>query len=113
MSIYTPDKYTILEMKYKDEIIYKVFGTWAGGYLGSDNWRLNSGIERAVIDGDSVSFVGSSGSEYQCYIPAEGVTGAYNMSELDSFLRREPDRVRVVTLQECIDNNYFEVEVLE
>lgn len=113
MSIYTPDKYTILEMKYEKQTIYKVFGSWVGGYLGSDSWRLNSGIERAVIDGDSVSFIGHSGSEYKCYIPSEGVTGAYNMAELNRFLESYPDRVRVVTLQECIDKGYFEVEVIE
>lgn len=113
MSIYTPDNYMILEIKYSDEIIYKVFGSWAGGYLGSDSWRLNSGIERAVIKGERISFIGHSGSEYQCYKPAEGVIGAYNMSELRRFLEAYPDRVRTVNLQECIDNNYFEVEVIE
>lgn len=111
MTIYRPDKYTILEMKYKDEVIYKVFGSWAGGYLGGDHWRLNSGIERAVIDGDSVSFIGASGSEYHCYIRSEGVIGAYNMGELNRFLEAYPDRVKVVTLDECIDNNLFEIKL--
>lgn len=109
MSIYTPDKYTILEMKYPDEVVYKVYGTWAGGYLGSDYWRLNSGVERAIINGEEVCFVGYSGSEYICNKHSEGVVGAYNLAELDSFLRREPDRVKVVTLQECIDNKLFEI----
>ncbi len=113
MSIYTPDNYIILEMKYEDQIIYKVFGSWAGGYLDSDYWRLNSGIERAVINDEKVSFLGHSGSEYQCYKAAEGVVGAYNMAELRRFLEAYPDRVRTVTLQECIDKSYFEVEVIE
>lgn len=112
MSIYNPDKYAILEMKYKDQIVYKVFGSWAGGYLGGDSWRLNSGIERAVINDDMISFVGHSGSEYQCYKAAEGVIGSYNMAELSRFLKDYSDKVKLVTLQECIDNNYFEVEVV-
>lgn len=112
MSIYTPDEYVILEMKYPDEIIYKVYGTWAGGYLDRDYWRLNSGVESAVINGESISFVGYTGSEYKCNKASEGVAGASNSLELGRFLKSEPDRVRVVTLQECIDNNYFEVEVI-
>ena len=109
MSIYTPDKYTILEVKHSNEIIYKVFGTWAGGYLGSDSWRMNSGIERAVINEDMISFVGYSGSEYQCYKTAEGVIGAYNMAKLNRFLEDYSDKVKLVTLQECIDNKLFEI----
>lgn len=113
MSIYTPDNYMILEMKYEDQIIYKVFGSWAGGYIDGDYWRLNSGIERAVIKGEKISFIGNSGSEYRCCKVLEGVTGAYNMAELRKFLETYPDRVRTVTLQECSDNNYFEVEVIK
>ena len=110
MNIYNPDKFTILEMKYEDETIYKVFGSWAGGYLGSDSWRLNSGIERAVVDGDSVSFIGGSGSTYNCNLSSEGVAGAYNMSQLSAFLDEYSDRVRVVTLDECTENKLFDIE---
>lgn len=113
MTIYNPDKYAILEIKHKDELIYKVFGSWAGGYLWGDYWRMNSGIERAVINEGMISFVGYSGSEYQCYKSAEGVIGAYNMAKLNRFLEDYSDKVKLVTLQECIDNNYFEVEVVE
>jgi hypothetical protein len=40
----TPENWVILKITNNGEIVYKVFGSWAGGYLGSDNWRINSGI---------------------------------------------------------------------
>jgi hypothetical protein len=40
----TPENWVILKITNNGEIVYKVFGSWVGGYLGSDNWRINSGI---------------------------------------------------------------------
>lgn len=37
----TPDKWVILKLPND---YYKVFGTWAGGYLDGDRWKLNSGM---------------------------------------------------------------------
>ena len=110
MSTYTPDKYTILEIIHEDGNYYKVFGSWAGGYLGSDNWRMNSGIERAVVKDGTISFIGYSGSEYKCVKASEGVIGSYNIAVLDNLLRDYEGKVLRRTLQECIANNYFEVE---
>ena len=111
MSVYNQDKFTLLEIKYEDEVIYKVFGSWAGGYLGSDSWRMNSGIERAVCDSETISFIGSSGSTYKCNLLSEGVTGAYNMGTLNSLLDNYPDSVRIVSLEECLEGKFFEVVV--
>jgi hypothetical protein len=44
---YIPDRWTIIELKTPHETVYKVLGSWYGGYLGNDSWRVNSGI-RAV-----------------------------------------------------------------
>lgn len=50
----TPENWVVLKIpapaNYKDEIIYKVFATWSGGYLGSDRWKLNSGIVKVEED---------------------------------------------------------------
>ena len=42
----TPDKWLVL--KIGD--LYKVYGTWYGGYLGSDSWKINSGIVKVEED---------------------------------------------------------------
>ena len=36
----TPERWVILRLS---DNFYKVFGTWAGGYLDGDKWKLNSG----------------------------------------------------------------------
>ena len=48
-SEYTPDKWVVVEVHTKDgEILYKVLGSWYGGYAGSDEWRFSSGITSVV-----------------------------------------------------------------
>lgn len=65
----TPDKWIIIKITYENkEILYKVFATWYGGYLGSDSWRMNSGIKDIEIplEDTYIDFIGHSGSKYRC-----------------------------------------------
>jgi len=111
MSEYNPDKFTLLEINLDGEQpFYKVFGTWASSYLYGDSWCMNSGIERAVINPERISFIGSSGSTYTCNIASEGITGASGRGTLHGILDRYKDQIKIVTLQECIDNMYFPIE---
>lgn len=66
MSEYRPDSWVVLKMNHKGEVLYKVLGGWAGGYVQGSSWRLNSGIERVEKDADTnkLRFIGSSGSVY-------------------------------------------------
>ena len=49
MSEYIPDKWEVVKIPLdNNEHIYKVFGTWYGGYAASDYWRLSSGIVEVV-----------------------------------------------------------------
>ena len=42
MSDYTPDRWVIVEINSPEHgKIRKVLGSWYGGYLGSDSWRMN------------------------------------------------------------------------
>ena len=66
-----PDKWVIIHIPQNN--IYKVFATWAGGYLGGDRWRLNSGINHIEEDQDYYYFFGHSGSCYECHKKAYGV----------------------------------------
>lgn len=87
MSTHYPDKWVILEIKKTEsETLYKVFGTWYGGYLGSDSWRLNSGIENITEDRGILSFAGASGSSYICGRDQYG-TNLYTRGILSGLLR--------------------------
>jgi hypothetical protein len=60
--------------------IHKVFASFTGGYLDSNSWRLNSGIESVEVDEDgNFLFHGFSGSAYRCRKDAYGTTGYGSM----------------------------------
>lgn len=75
MSEYTPDNWVLLKINNPKDSHYRVFGGWFGGYLGSDSWRLNSGIVRHEFDGEYWKFYGSSGSCYKCYLDSYRMSG--------------------------------------
>ena len=65
-----PDRWLLIEQGD----IHKVFASWLGGYLDSDSWRMNSGIESVEVDGDYFLFHGFSGSIYKCHKDNYGTT---------------------------------------
>jgi expansin (peptidoglycan-binding protein) len=76
MSDYTPDRWTVIRIHTTGEVIYKVFASWSGGGLmGSDSWKLNSGIVRATLADSYWEFDGSSGSVYRCHQDSYGTNG--------------------------------------
>lgn len=85
MSDYTPDRWMVLSIHTPKEILYKVFATWSGGYLGGDEWKLNSGIVRATFADPYWEFDGSSGSVYRCHQDAYGTNG-YGQAVLNNLL---------------------------
>ena len=77
MSDYTPDNWVVIKFTQQvksgntgygrtEKVFYKVLAGWSGGYLGSDSWRLNSGIVDVEETIDSLIFIGHSGSRYIC-----------------------------------------------
>lgn len=87
MSQYTPDRWVVLEFSSDEGPIRKVFAGWYGGYLGSDNWKLSSGITEVKEFDDRFEFDNVSGSVYTCYKGAYGMS-SYNNIVLSSWLRR-------------------------
>lgn len=73
---HTPDKWLLV--KYTDEKTgntgYKVFGSWSGGYLDSDAWRISSQIERFIVVDNYFHFHGASSSTYRCHKEMYGAT---------------------------------------
>ena len=77
MSEYNPDKWAILKVNLggKSPEQYRVIGSWYGGYLGSDSWRMNSGITKVVDEDDGFfSIHGVSGSIYNVHKNNEGMS---------------------------------------
>jgi len=86
MSDYNPDKWLVVRITGKDTPpVHKVFACWYGGYLGSDSWKLNSGITRAYEEGQCFMFDGSSGSTYACHKASYGTNG-YGQSALVNLI---------------------------
>ena len=70
---YAPDKWLLIKIRGTDPH-YRVFGSWSGGYLDGDSWRLNSGITSVEEVGDYYYFHGNTGSVYKCHKEAYGAT---------------------------------------
>ena len=86
MSEYCPDKWVVVKISgAESNPVYKVFACWYGGYLGSDSWKLNSGITKATLEGNVYSFEGSSGSVYDCYKDSYGTNG-YGQGVLSNMI---------------------------
>lgn len=73
MSEYNPDKWVIVKFKRDQETWHKVLGSWYGGYLDGDSWRLSSGLERIEEDGEFYLMHNFSGSVYRCHKKMEGM----------------------------------------
>ncbi len=88
MREYVPDRWTIVSMIDEDgERTDKVFGNWYGGYLGSDSWKLSSGITKVVELEDTYEVHNVSGSLYVCHKTCEGMSG-YGSSVMNSFMKQ-------------------------
>ena len=62
-----PDKWVVIKLSSADAPpIYKVLGSWYGGYLHGNSWRMNSGINKVEKIEDAFLFYGFSGSCYEC-----------------------------------------------
>lgn len=80
MSNYQPDVWVIVKIEDTQDsrlTVYKVLAGWYGGYAGSDEWRLNSGIKSYVYDekSGSIDFFGYSMSAYYCHTNNEKFSG--------------------------------------
>jgi hypothetical protein len=80
MNVYTPDCWQILKIQAPDlvpghDLYYRVLAGWGGSYLYGASWKLSSGIESFVDEGDYYSSDQSSGSVYKLNKTAERMSG--------------------------------------
>lgn len=92
MNDYTPDRWVLIRITRNDEVCYRVFGSWTGGYLDNDRWRVNSGVKQVITkpDSDVYEVIGYSGSVYHCLKACYGIAGAYNRAQLAQLLEAAP-----------------------
>ena len=75
---YIPDGWVIC--KWMDT--YKVFCSWTGGYVASDNWRLNSSIKTVEQDEEGWWVINKGTSSY--YLSPHGY-GRVNVANLGTL----------------------------
>lgn len=95
----TPERWVILKLPNS---YYKVFGTWGGGYLDGDRWKLNSGIEKVEQDADYYYFIGVSGSCYKCHKKGYGTATAYGLWILNKIIEQGNGQIEL--MEDC--NNW-------
>jgi hypothetical protein len=98
---YSPDRWIILKITTPAETIYKVLAGWWGGYLGSDRWRLNSGIKSSTFSDDTFYFQSLTDSIYVCHKESYGMTGL--MMSVYSSMREAVEEQGEGMILELID----------
>ena len=100
-----PNRWVVVKITRADnEPHYKVFGSWSGGYLDGDRWKMNSGISRVEEDETNLYFHGHSGSCYQCNKKSYGIATAYSLGVLDNLKNVSVDNgVEIEVLSEDTD----------
>jgi hypothetical protein len=108
MSDYNPDKWLIVKITGPDTPpVHKVFACWYGGYLGSDSWKLNSGITRAYEESHCFMFDGSSGSTYACHKATYGAS-SYGYGVLENMVTKAlANNITIEVLPE--ETNWLEI----
>lgn len=107
--IYSPALWQGIKLTHEGKDIYKILGTWYGGYGGSDSWRLSSGVVSInEIDEDHYEVINHSGSTYICHKKAEGM-GGYTSSIYAGFCKQADEsngkfKIELVSIDELLTN---------
>jgi hypothetical protein len=99
MSVYTPDRWVVVEINLKNDSIQKVLAGWSGGYTWGESWKLSSGITEVTEYDDRYEFLNHSGSTYVCPKTSQGFSG-YIAGIFANFERELGDRGSIRILQE-------------
>jgi len=102
--MYNPDGWVVIKID-SDDPHYRVFGSWSGGYLEGDSWRMNSGIVKVEIKDDFYLFYGHSGSIYRCHMDIYGLSG-YGSGILNVYIEKAKGIITVVDF----DTNWMEMD---
>lgn len=85
MNDYTPDRWVIIEINSEHGKIRKILSSWYGGFAGSDEWRMSSGVTEVVDKDDHYEIHNHSGSIYTCYKNSIGMS-SYTSRVYNNYL---------------------------
>lgn len=92
MSTYNPDRWVIVEINSQEHgLVYKVLGSWGGGYTQGQSWKLSSGFDMSLFAEETSTHYridNFSGSVYEVskHKAAYGMT-SFAISVYESFVR--------------------------
>ena len=102
MRIYEPSGWVLVHIVNNGEDIYKIFGTWWGGYEHRNHWRLSSGSGSInfYIDETTGKLVSDQYSGSRYILTKDGyqkhnVFGKGFIYELTKSFRNAPDHVQI------------------
>lgn len=102
---YTPDGWAFLKIQVEGcDPIVKVFGSWFGGYLSGDSWRVNSGCTKIEEDENEYIVSGYSGSQYILNKQNNYIT-SYNKGVLEDMIQELQSyghKAEIISAQEAI-----------
>jgi hypothetical protein len=103
-----PDRWLVIKITPHDDspVVYKIFATWYGSYLGSSSWRMNSGIVSVTAENEAYIFTGYSGSQYHCHKNNYGNTG-YGAGVLANLIEKAKTVCDVEVMDES--TNWMEI----
>lgn len=82
----TPNKWTIVKHTTPEgEENFRIFASWAGGYLNGDSWSMSSGITKAHHGDMGYACTTMSGNCYTLPYSSYGIAGVYNMGVLTNI----------------------------
>ena len=103
MSTYHPDRWMLVKLTSNESTHYRVFASWAGGFAGSDEWKLNSGITKVSMIDDCYHFDGESGSTYICHKNCYGAF-SYQWGVIKKLKEQaNPEQLVIEILDEKVD----------
>ena len=109
MMTYTPKGWIVLKVdESKEGIWYRIFGTWQGGYLDGDKWRLSSGSKESPYEDEQGVLVWeqASGSVYELGKNGLGGTTFYTQSVFEGVVdSMEKSGLRVQRVNILDDSN--------
>lgn len=74
--IHKPHGWVILKFTNEDDVFFKIFASWRGGYLDGDSWRLSSGSNESPVLSDCGKYWVWSQESGSCYhLSIEGEDG--------------------------------------
>lgn len=102
---YTPDGWAFLKIQVEGcDPRIKVFGSWSGGYLNGDSWRVNSGCTKIEEDESGYIVSGYSGSQYILNKQNNHIT-SYNKGVLEDMIQELQSyghKAEIISVQEAI-----------